>query len=103
MLCYHGTTRKNAETIINGGNKATATWNCSDDNYLYIWTLKGIVKAHCMQHEDIDDIKQRAIESAFESAQITAACSEEAQSELVVLCFDIPLKWHVCGLFRRRH
>jgi hypothetical protein len=88
MKAYHGTTRENAENILNGGTKETATWYCSDDEYLYLWCPDALIEGgECEEYEEAEEM---AIRNAFESAQITAAVSNEPQKELVVLCFDFP-------------
>ena len=83
---YHGTTREHAENILNGGAKIGCTWLVSDDDYLYLWDAKKVT-------EEWDDDGDAAIRMAFESAQITAAASQEPQRELVVLEFKIPQKY----------
>lgn len=88
MKCYHGTTRENALRILSGECKDSPTWSVSDDEYLYLWCPAALIDGgECEEEEEADE---RAIRMAFESAQITAAMSEEPQKELVVLCFELP-------------
>lgn len=89
MLAFHGTTREHAINILSNGAKNIATWNCSDDAYLYLWCPNVLVK---YKECDKEDANAAAIQRAFEAAQITAAMSENMQRELIVLCFDFPKK-----------
>ncbi len=84
MKAFHGTTRENANRLLNGDAKDGATWDCSDDEYLYLWCPVAL------EGEYGDDSPEYAIRMSFESAQITAATSDKPQTELVVLEFDIP-------------
>tara|TARA_R110002167_G_scaffold252035_1_gene458309 strand:- start:507 stop:1043 length:537 start_codon:yes stop_codon:yes gene_type:complete len=86
---FHGTTREQAERILSNECKEDITWNCSDDNYLYLWCPEAL--AECNGDEDEAEVYkvERAINNAFESAQITASLADLPQSELVVLEFCI--------------
>jgi hypothetical protein len=85
---FHGTTRDNAERILKGQCKVEPTWSVSDDDNLYLWCPIAFIEGEYPEAEDIEEAEEMAIIHAFESAQITAAMSDEPQKELVVLCFE---------------
>lgn len=86
-MFYHGTTLENARHLLAGGEKESYIWNCSFDDYLYVWSGAAIKESEDLEDEEIEEY---SIRLAFESAAITAACSKEPQKELIVLEFDFP-------------
>lgn len=87
MKFYHGTTRENALNILNGGEKNKPVWNCSYDDYLYVWSAEAIKESEGLEE---DEVNYYCLNRAFESAQIAAAASEVPQNELIVLVFEFP-------------
>lgn len=87
MKFYHGTTIENAINILNGGEKNNPVWNCSYDDYLYVWSAQAIKESDGLED---DEVNYFCLNRAFESAQITAASNPTPQKELVVLVFDFP-------------
>lgn len=89
VIVYHGTTRAHAINILAGREKSDVkiTWNCSDDDYLYVWTAHKLYGYD--EDQDHEDYDRQAIQRAFENAQITAAVQDEPQKELVVLAFEV--------------
>ncbi len=85
---YHGTTPELAKRILNNDEKSECLWNVSYDDNLYLWSPDDMLLHD--EVETIEDGTQRAIQCAFESAQIAAALSTEPQHKTVVLCFEFP-------------
>lgn len=90
MLCYHGTTFKNAKAIISGNKiKPEGAWNDSlRDDYLYLWPANKVERK-----EGWESTLQELLYNGFSSAQIQAAIEGE-NTKLVVLELNIP-KWLV--------
>ena len=88
-MFYHGTTLENARKLLNGGEKESSVWFCSFDDYLYVWS-RDEIKKEFDEDADPSETESLCLQMAFESAQITAAASENPQSILVVLEFDFP-------------
>jgi hypothetical protein len=88
MKAFHGTTREQAKRILSGECKNLPTWSVSDDEYLYLWCPDALMEGEYPEAENMEEAEERAIQMAFESAQITAAMSEGPQNEIVVLCFE---------------
>jgi len=86
-MFYHGTTLANARHILAGGEKNYSVWNCSLDDYLYVWSGKAVKELNELEDSEVKDY---IISLAFQSAAITAASGEELQKELIVLEFDFP-------------
>lgn len=86
-MFYHGTTLENARHLLSGGEKTDPVWNCSYDDYLYVWSKEAIEESEGLEPEEVEDYCLRV---AFESASITAAASATPQNELIVLVFDFP-------------
>lgn len=84
---YHGTTIENAINMVEVGfnEKPPGTWICSDDHYLYMWSSDKVEDEF-----EPEECKLQLINSAFNSAQITAALNNVLRKELVVLCFEFP-------------
>lgn len=85
MLYYHGTTKSEALHLLKGGEKESSLWNCSYDDYLYVWSHKALAEANDLEETEGEEF---AIRQGFVSAQIAAA--KKAESEMVVLAFDFP-------------
>ena len=86
-MFYHGTTLENARHLLSGGEKSNPVWNCSYDDYLYVWWDEAVKEEHDLEDSEVEEF---TIRMAFESAAITAASSQTAQSEIIVLAFDFP-------------
>lgn len=79
---FHGTTKENYENMLKGNCKDNPTWNCSDDNEIYLWDAEKNL-------ENSDDVKEYCINQAFESAQLTAAIKGK-DTDLIVIELEIP-------------
>ena len=92
MKCYHGTTYENyLEIIKNNGFEYTGikTWNCSEDDSTYFYTFDKVKKYQDLEEEANEYITQRAIESAFESARISASVQKSTSNKIIVLELEI--------------
>lgn len=87
MKCFHGTTQENFVNLINGGDKPSGVWNCSDmDGCFYIHPVS---KFYDVENLDDEQIIDEGIKNALDSASITAAYQMKSQ-KLVILELDIP-------------
>lgn len=87
MKCFHGTTQENFLNLINGGEKPTGAWNCSDmDGCFYVYPANKIY-----DYDSLDDyeITNEGLRNALDSATITAAFQMKTQN-IVILELDIP-------------
>lgn len=87
MKCFHGTTQENFVNLINGGDKPSGIWNCSDmDGCFYVYPVS---KFYDVENLDDEQIIDEGIKNALDSASITAAYQMKSQ-KLVILELDIP-------------
>ena len=87
MKCFHGTTQENFVNLINGGDKPSGAWNCSDmDGCFYVYPVS---KFYDVENLDDEQIIDEGIKNALDSASITAAYQMKSQ-KLVILELDIP-------------
>ncbi|URY12422.1 hypothetical protein [Shigella phage ESh20] len=87
MKCFHGTTQENFVNLINGGDKPSGVWNCSDmDGCFYVYPVS---KFYDVENLDDKQIIDEGIKNALDSASITAAYQMKSQ-KLVILELDIP-------------
>ncbi|ELT8207017.1 hypothetical protein R9D86_000397 [Escherichia coli] len=87
MKCFHGTTQENFVNLINGGDKPSGVWNCSDmDGCFYVYPVN---KFYDVENLDDEQITDEGIRNALDSASITAAYQMKSQ-KLVILELDIP-------------
>lgn len=87
MKCFHGTTQENFVNLINGGDKPSGVWNCSDmDGCFYVYPVS---KFYDVENLDDEQIIDEGIKNALDSASITAAYQMKSQ-KLVILELDIP-------------
>jgi hypothetical protein len=89
MKVYHGTTWENYQNIQLRGfdNSKETVWDCSIHSETYVW-----VPSQLMEHgeaEDMEEATERAIQMAFESAQISAALLGSLASEIVVIELNV--------------
>jgi|TARA_A100001391_G_C5029018_1_gene267842 hypothetical protein len=84
MKCFHGTTKKGLNAILNSdGYKPNSPWTVSDnDGAMYVWPENKLAEQY-----DFEDIEQM-IYHAFESAEIQAVV--EDSTEIFVLEMEIP-------------
>ncbi|EGE3643936.1 hypothetical protein DLV40_24230, partial [Shigella flexneri] len=84
---FHGTTQENFINLINGGDKPSGVWNCSDmDGCFYVYPVN---KFYDVENLDDEQITDEGIRNALDSASITAAYQMKSQ-KLVILELDIP-------------
>lgn len=83
MICFHGTTRKGLNSILNNsGVKPTSPWTVSDnDGAMYVWPSDKLENQY-----DFEE-KETMVCHAFESAEIQAVFSQE--TEVFVLELEI--------------
>nr|DAJ98496.1 MAG TPA: hypothetical protein [Caudoviricetes sp.] len=87
MKCFHGTTQENFLNLINGGEKPTGAWNCSDmDGYFYVYPVSKFCDVEEMDEEQITN---EGLRNALDSATITAAIQMKTQN-IVILELEIP-------------
>lgn len=87
MKCFHGTTQENFLNLINGGEKPTGAWNCSDmDGCFYVYPVN---KFYDLASMDAEEITNEGLRNALDSATITAAFQMKTQN-IVILELDIP-------------
>lgn len=87
MKCFHGTTQENFVNLLNGGDKPSGAWNCSDmDGCFYVYPVSKFYDVEEMDNEQITD---EGIKNALDSASITAAYQMKSQ-KIVILELDIP-------------
>ncbi|QBP32878.1 hypothetical protein KPS64_gp116 [Shigella phage KPS64] len=87
MKCFHGTTQENFVNLMNGGDKPSGVWNCSDmDGCFYVYPVS---KFYDVENLDDEQIIDEGIKNALDSASITAAYQMKSQ-KLVILELDIP-------------
>ena len=87
MNCFHGTTQENFLNLINGGEKPTGAWNCSDsDGCFYVYPVS---KFYDVENLDAEQITEEGLKNALDSASITAAFQMKSQ-KIVILELDIP-------------
>lgn len=87
MKCFHGTTQENFINLINGGDKPSGAWNCSDmDGCFYVYPANKIYDYDSL---DDDEITNEGLRNALDSATITAAFQMKTQ-KIVILELDIP-------------
>ena len=87
MKCFHGTTQENFVNLLNGGEKPSGAWNCSDsDGCFYVYPVS---KFDDVENLDAEQITDEGIENALDSASITAAFQMKSQ-KIVILELDIP-------------
>ena len=87
MKCFHGTTQENFVNLINGGDKPTGAWNCSDsDGCFYVYPVN---KFYDLDSMDDEEITNEGLRNALDSATITAAFQMKTQN-IVILELDIP-------------
>lgn len=84
MKCFHGTTKKGLNAILNAdGYKPNSPWTVSDnDGAMYLWPADKLESQY-----DFEDLNQMIIH-AFESAEIQAVI--EDTTEIFVLELEIP-------------
>lgn len=84
MKCFHGTTKKGLNAILNSeGYKPNSPWTVSDnDGAMYLWPENKLIE----QYEFEDTFQM--INHAFESAEIQAVI--EDTTEVFVLELEIP-------------
>jgi hypothetical protein len=88
MLLYHGTSFESYEQIKREGFKPeTPTWNVSEDDKTYFYTIDKMMSSECL--DDEEEAQQMAITRAFESAQITAALQKSLANKIVVIEIEI--------------
>ena len=87
---FHGTTIANFRKMAKDdlSSKDDYTWNCSCDDYIYFWDLRKIFESE-FDYEDVESAKKYCIDTALQSAQLTAAVSNVFENELVVIEFSI--------------
>lgn len=87
MKCFHGTTQENFVNLLNGGDKPSGAWNCSDmDGCFYVYPASKFYDVEEMDNEQITD---EGIKNALDSASVTAAYQMKSQ-KIVILELDIP-------------
>lgn len=87
MKCFHGTTQENFVNLMNGGEKPSGAWNCSDsDGCFYVYPVS---KFYDVEDMDAEQITEEGIRNALDSASITAAFQMKSQ-KIVILELDIP-------------
>lgn len=87
MKCFHGTTQENFLNLINGGEKPSGAWNCSDmDGCFYVYPVN---KFYDVEDMDAEQITDEGIKNSLDSASITAAFQMKSQN-IVILELDIP-------------
>lgn len=90
QVLYHGTTKEAYESILKEGfGEGKTVWNCSDNDVTYFFTEEKVKKSERLDDEDEEEIQNRCIERALESAQLTAAFSGSQFQELYVLKIEI--------------
>lgn len=84
MKCFHGTTKKGLNAILNSdGYKPNSPWTVSDnDGAMYVWPENKLIDQY--EFEEIDQM----ICHAFESAEIQAVV--EDSTEVFVVELEIP-------------
>lgn len=91
MKVYHGTSYENFKQIQElgfGASQSHIVWDCSDRNATYVWSPAALVEAG--EVEDDEYATSRAVQMAFESAQITAALYGSTQDRVIVLEIEVP-------------
>lgn len=87
MKCFHGTTQENFLNMMNGGDKPSGAWNCSDsDGCFYVYPVS---KFYDLDSMDDEEITNEGLRNALDSATITAAFQMKTQN-IVILELDIP-------------
>lgn len=87
MKCFHGTTQENFVNLINGGDKPSGAWNCSDsDGCFYVYPVN---KFYDLDSMNAEEITNEGLRNALDSATITAAFQMKTQN-IVILELDIP-------------
>ena len=87
MKCFHGTTQENFVNLLNGEEKPSGAWNCSDsDGCFYVYPES---KLDDVENLDAEQITDEGIRNAMDSASITAAFQMKSQ-KIVILELDIP-------------
>ncbi|QBP33069.1 hypothetical protein CHB7_gp117 [Enterobacteria phage CHB7] len=87
MKCFHGTTQENFVNLLNGGDKPSGAWNCSDmDGCFYVYPVSKFYDVEEMDNEQVTD---EGIKNALDSASVTAAYQMKSQ-KIVILELDIP-------------
>lgn len=87
MKCFHGTTQENFLNMMNGGDKPSGAWNCSDsDGCFYVYPVN---KFYDLDSMDDEEITNEGLRNALDSATITAAFQMKTQN-IVILELDIP-------------
>lgn len=87
MKCFHGTTQENFVNLLNGGDKPSGAWNCSDmDGCFYVYPVS---KFYDIEEMDDEQITDEGIKNALDSASITAAYQMKSQ-KIIILELDIP-------------
>ena len=84
MKCFHGTTKKGLNAILNAeGYKPNSPWTVSDnDGAMYLWPQNKLEDQHDFEEND------QMICHAFESAEIQAVI--EDTTEIFVLEMEVP-------------
>ena len=84
MICFHGTTKKGLNSILNNaGIKPNAPWVCSEsDGSMYVWPQDKLESSYDFEEKD------QFICHAFESAEIQAVVADE--TEVFVIELNIP-------------
>lgn len=87
MKCFHGTTQENFVNLINGGDKPSGAWNCSDsDGCFYVYPVN---KFYDLDSMNAEEITNEGLRNALDSATITAAFQMKTQN-IVILELEIP-------------
>lgn len=87
MKVVHGTTKEGLDAIKNKTGKISGLWECSTtDSYTYVWPFDKVAKEYDCDNEN--ETRERAIQLAFESAQVQAVNSDF--DKIYVLELEIP-------------
>lgn len=87
MKVVHGTTKAGYNAIINRTGKESGPWYCSDrDGCTYVYPFDKVEKEWVT--EDEEETEQRALQMAFESAQIQTVHNTE--TTLVAIVIEVP-------------
>lgn len=88
MKVVHGTTKAGFEAIRNRTGKASGPWSCSDcDSFTYVYPFDKITNEFGTEGDEESTV-ERAIQMAFESAQIQTL--HNAETTLIALVLEVP-------------
>ena len=93
MRCFHGTTSKGLHAILSkAGYKPNTPWTCSDnDGAMYVWPSNKIADMDLgeeLTEDNQDEVSERGINQAFESAQVQAVTCNDFDLYVIELEID---------------